>query len=143
MQVQLPTVKTLLLHLARFRISQWLIGWGFAHMSFALPVHRLRETSTLIAFHHPKPSYPIHILIVPKQALASFSDLKPGDTGFLADLVVTVQELVSELKLEQRGYRLIVNGGQYQDVALLHFHLISGSAHENSAPIESRPLTSR
>jgi diadenosine tetraphosphate (Ap4A) HIT family hydrolase len=32
---------------------------------------------------------------------------------------------VSELELERAGYRLVVNGGKYQDVAQLHFHLIS------------------
>jgi len=104
-----------------------MIGWGFAYMSFALPVQRLRETSSLIAFYHPKPAYPVHILIVPKKAVSSLTDLNQSDTGFLIELFSTVQELVTELKLEQAGYRLIVNGGLYQDVDQLHFHLISGS----------------
>ncbi|MEZ4510613.1 MAG: hypothetical protein R3C62_01950 [Chloroflexota bacterium] len=38
-------------------------------MSFLIPVQRLRETATLLAFHHPKPSYPLHILLVPKRPL--------------------------------------------------------------------------
>ena len=33
--------------------------------------------------------------------------------------------LVQDLELAERGYRLIVNGGAYQDVKQLHFHLIS------------------
>lgn len=94
-------------------------------MSFALPLQRLRETKTLVAFHHPKPSYPIHILIMPKKALRSLADLGEADTAFLAELFQTVQSLVAELQLESAGYRLIVNGGKYQDVPQLHFHLIS------------------
>lgn len=94
-------------------------------MSFAIPVQRLRETRSLIAFYHPQPTYPVHILLVPKKALASLSVLTPTDAPFLVDLFQTVQDLVKELGLESGGYRLIVNGGRYQDVPQLHFHLVS------------------
>ncbi|HUG33417.1 MAG TPA: HIT domain-containing protein, partial [Anaerolineales bacterium] len=100
-----------------------LIGWMFAHMSFAIPVKRLRETKTLIAFHHPKPSYPFHVLLMPKKAVLSLKELDPADTAFLTDLYSTVQSLVEESHLT--AYRLIVNGGEYQDFPQLHFHLIS------------------
>ena len=100
-----------------------LIGWIFAHMSFAIPVKRLRETETLMAFHHPKPSYKFHVLIVPKKAVTTLMDLDPKDTDFLADLYSTVQSLVKEYQLP--AYRLIVNGGEYQDFPQLHFHLVS------------------
>jgi histidine triad (HIT) family protein len=95
-------------------------------MRFALPLQRLRETSTLLAFYHPQPAYPLHILIVPRREIASLAELDPvQDAAFLADLFATVQSLVAELHLEQPGYRLIVNGGEYQDFPYLHFHLIS------------------
>jgi histidine triad (HIT) family protein len=99
-----------------------LIGWLFVHLSFVIPVRRLRETETLLAFHHPKPAYPFHVLLVPKQAVLSLKELDPADTAFLSDLYATVQSLVDEFQLP--AYRLIVNGGEYQDVPQLHFHLI-------------------
>jgi histidine triad (HIT) family protein len=109
------------------RKSLWLfaplIGWMFAHMGFALPVKRLRETNTLIAFYHPKPAHPFHMLLVPKKAVASLKELDSTDTAFLTDLYSTVQNLVDEFQLP--AYRLIVNGGEYQDFPYLHFHLIS------------------
>lgn len=92
-------------------------------MSFAIPVKRLRETDTLMAFRHPKPAYPFHVLIVPKKAIASLMELDSSDAAFLADLYSTVQSLVEEFKLP--AYRLIVNGGEFQDVPQLHFHLIA------------------
>ncbi len=95
-------------------------------MSFVIPVQRLRETETLLAFHHPSPSYPVHILIVPKRALAGLNQLTPNDVDFTTDLFTTVQSLVKEFSLELQGYRLICNGGVYQDVPHLHFHLVSG-----------------
>ncbi len=94
-------------------------------MSFAIPVNRLRETKTLIAFYHPKPSYALHILIVPKRNIAQLGALTAADSDFMVDLFQNVQSLVAELDLEARGYRLIANGGKYQDVAHLHFHLVA------------------
>jgi len=100
-----------------------LIGWIFAHMSFAIPVKRLRETTNLIAFYHPSPSYKFHVIIVPKRWARTLADLDPNDTAFLTDLYSTAQSLVDEFNL--KAYRLIVNGGEYQDFPHLHFHLIS------------------
>jgi histidine triad (HIT) family protein len=99
------------------------IGWIFAHMSFAIPVKRLRETETLIAFHHPQPAYPFHVLLVPKKAVVSLKELNTTDTAFLSDVYSTVQHLVEEFQLP--AYRLIVNGGEYQEFPQLHFHLVS------------------
>jgi histidine triad (HIT) family protein len=100
-----------------------LIGWIFAHMSFAIPVKRLRETETSLAFYHPKPAYKFHVLLVPKKSISSLKEFDPKDSVFLIDLYATVQSLVDEFQLA--AYRLIVNGGEYQDFPQLHFHLVS------------------
>jgi histidine triad (HIT) family protein len=115
----------------KFIVQKWighpwivhLIGWIFETMNFAIPLKRLRETKTLMAFYHPKPAYPFHVLLLPKKAIASLQEFDPADTVFLTDLYATVQSLVSEFHLP--AYRLIVNGGDYQDFPQLHFHLIS------------------
>jgi histidine triad (HIT) family protein len=101
-----------------YRIFLWMLN----NLPFAIPAKRLRETDNLLAFFHPKPAYPFHVLIVPKQAMRSFSDLGPA-SPFLADLVIAAQSLVDEYHLT--AYRLIVNGGEYQEFPHLHFHLIS------------------
>ena len=94
-------------------------------MSQLLPLDRLAETGTLIAFRHPQPAYPFHVLIVPKSQVASLEALDPADSDFLTDLYATVQSLVKQFDLGASGYRLIVNGGKFQDFPQLHFHLIS------------------
>lgn len=111
--------------LARSPFARLLIGWIFTHMSFAIPVNRLHETLTLLAFHHPKPAYALHILIVPKRPLAALTDLRPDDADFMADVFATAARLVAQFGLERCGYRLIANGGAYQDIPHLHFHLIA------------------
>ena len=111
------------------RLLAPLIGWIFEYMSFAIPVKRLRETDSLMAFRHPKPSYPFHILLVPKKTIASFLDLEP-DSAFLKDLPSTVQSLVEEYQLP--AWRLIVNGGENQDFPQLHFHLVADTEKSTS-----------
>lgn len=79
----------------------------------------------MLAFHHPQPSHPTHILIIPKRSYKSILDVPSSDSSFIHDLLHIVGDLVREFGLEERGYRLVTNGGAYQDVNHLHFHLIS------------------
>ena len=103
--------------------GKFLVRIIFSKMSFLIPTKRLRETETLLVFHHPKPSYPFHVVLVPKQTVPNLMELDPKDSTFLSELFTTVQSLVTEFQLP--AYRLIVNGGEYQDFPHLHFHLVS------------------
>lgn len=111
-----------------------IISWMFTYMSFAIPVKHLRETDTLLAFYHPKPAYPFHVILVPKKEVPTLKDLDPNDSAFLRDLYSSVQNLVDEFHLD--AYRLIVNGGEFQDFPHLHFHLVSPSPQPLSRPFD-------
>ena len=115
----------LFMKFARSRIGKKLVGWFFSHLSGLLPVDRLYETESLLAFYHPEPSYDVHILLVPKKAIASLMDLTDDDQNFLKDVVRTTQTLVKDLSLDETGYRIILNGGSFQEVPQLHFHLVA------------------
>lgn len=95
-------------------------------MSFVLPVERVIETEHLLAFYHPRPAYPLHLLLLPKREISALTALTPADQPFLQDLFSAVQQLVERYDLEKNGYRLIANGGPYQEFPRLHFHLVSG-----------------
>ena len=118
-------MKNLLYRLARTLPGSALLNWAFAHVPFVIPSERLRETDTLVAFNHPSPSHALHILIVPKEPYRSIMEVPSDANEFMIDLVSVVKSLVRELELEDRSYRLIMNGGSHQDVKHLHFHLIS------------------
>jgi histidine triad (HIT) family protein len=98
------------------------------HLPFALPVERLRQTESLLAFPHPKPAHPFHVILVPRKAVRSLAELDPADP-FLRDLLSATQDLVREHGLP--AWRLIVNGGDYQEFPHLHFHLISGDSQND------------
>lgn len=117
-------LRRLALWLARTRLGAWLAGMVLRTFPFALPAERLHQTATLLAVYHPRPAYPVHILILPRHPRPDLAALGPEDSALLVDLMTTVNHLVAALDLP--AYRLIVNGGDYQDVPLLHFHLVSG-----------------
>ena len=122
-----------------FRKVLWflapMIGWIFEHMSFAIPVRRLRETDTLMAFHHPRPAHKFHVLLVPKKAIVSLEEINSHNSAFLVDLYSTAQSLVDEFHLP--AYRLIVNGGEYQDFPQVHFHLVADVVGAGLAPAQN------
>ena len=123
----------LLYSIAKTCVGGLILHWIFAYFSFIIPGKRLAERDSVLAFHHPSPSYPLHILIVPKANVRSLVDLPSKDQLFELELFSLVNELVKIFNLESKGYRLIVNGGKAQDVAHLHFHLISEDAADEKA----------
>lgn len=118
-------IDRLWLRLARTRWFGVWIGLIFARGSRWLPLRRLRETDTCVAFRHPRPAYPVHVLIVPKRALRSLADLRPGDANPASEMVLLARDVARDLGLGESGYRLILNGGAYQDVPQVHLHLIA------------------
>lgn len=111
---------------AQSRLLRPIIIWGLAHMSKIIPKQVISETGSLVCFYHPRPDYPTHILLVPKDEMRDLMHLDPEDSEFLRDLFSTVRTLVEKSNLQDQGYRLVVNGGDFQDFPQLHFHLISG-----------------
>jgi len=69
----------------------------------------------------------VHILVVPKEHVASLSDITPENSQVAAKCLEAVAKIVKELKLSS-GYRVIVNTGENagQTVFHLHFHILGG-----------------
>jgi histidine triad (HIT) family protein len=114
--------------LARSRLLRPLMIWGIAHMNIFKPDQVISETDALVCFHHPRPGYPVHVLLVPKEEIRDLMHLDPEENQLLWDVFATVRELVERLNLQDQGYRLVLNGGDYQEFPQLHFHLISGES---------------
>lgn len=126
-------IAAALLRLARTTWVSRRIGWLFARHSRWLPLRRLRETDSAVAFWHPRPSYGVHVLIVPKRALASLADLPTGTPNPAAELLAVAVAVARDLGLAHGRYRLILNGGAYQDVKQVHLHLTADQAPPDKA----------
>ena len=116
-----------LLALSRWQPIGPITRWVFKKMHHFLPVDRLSENEDWVAIHHPQPEYPLHILILPKQSFELLSESPEDQPTLYASLFEIVKGLICEFNLDNRGYRLITNGGPNQSIPLWHWHLISES----------------
>ena len=82
------------------------------------------ETKNVLAFHHTKPSYKFHVVIIPKQHIANLSDV--SEMTLIQEIFSLILQTIKREKLEDTNYRIITNGGDSQDTKHLHFHLVSG-----------------
>lgn len=80
------------------------------------------EDSSVIAIKDIHPVAPVHLLIIPKQHVDEFSQLD-HENVFVA-IMKTLQHLIREHNLTDKGYRIELNGGGAQLVDHLHVHLI-------------------
>lgn len=91
-----------------------------------IPADIVYEDEFILAFKDINPVAPIHILVIPKEEIATVNDI---DNEILAGkLILTAKNIAKNLGIAEDGYRLIINcnknGGQ--EVYHLHCHLIGG-----------------
>jgi histidine triad (HIT) family protein len=87
-----------------------------------IPKEFIYEDEDLMVFPDIHPLKPIHLLIIPKKHIEDFLDFK--DEKLWSKIKIVAQNLVKKEKLENKGYRVAINGGGAQLVEHLHVHLL-------------------
>ena len=84
------------------------------------------EDEKVLAFNDLSPRAPTHILIIPKQHVATLAELT--DYSILPDIYRVINKLAADSGLDKKGFRVVVNNGKAagQAVFHLHFHLLGG-----------------
>jgi len=92
-----------------------------------IPAKRLYEDDEVLAFPDINPQAPTHILIVPKNHVASLAHCQSADTTTLGYLLHIAADVARQQSLTN-GYRLVINTGPDggQTVDHLHIHLLGG-----------------
>lgn len=92
-----------------------------------VPSEIVYEDSDFVVFKDIKPSAPIHLLIVPKEHIASVNDLEKKHRELVGDLFLLAKKIAKEQKISD-GYKLAFNTGRKggQLVDHLHLHLMGG-----------------
>jgi len=92
-----------------------------------IPARIEHEDDRCLAFHDVSPQAPVHVLVIPKQAIPSLAAVTAGDASLMGHLVLIATQLAAKLGLDD-GYRLVVNCGRDggQSVDHLHVHLLGG-----------------
>ena len=92
-----------------------------------IPASRIYEDEHCIGFPDINPQAPTHLLIIPKQHIASQAKTVAEHKPLLGHLMATAADLARQHKLD-KGYRVVVNTGDDggQTVHHLHLHLLGG-----------------
>ena len=88
------------------------------------PVDVVRETELTLAFRHTRPSYPVHIVVIPKKHIESLLTVTEADRPWTEDLLRVVQQVAAEVNEAHGAAKIITNLGAYQDSKHLHVHVI-------------------
>lgn len=87
-----------------------------------IPKEFIYEDKDVMVFPDIHPLKPIHLLVVPKKHIRDFLDLQ--DDILFGKIRKVMQEMIKKEKIENKGYRVVANGGGAQFVDHLHFHLL-------------------
>ncbi len=91
-----------------------------------VPLVKEYESDNVLAFHHTRPHWPVHIVVVPKKHIASFTALSAEDMPILLELLEALKTIAAKVEKEHGAARILTNLGHYQDSKHLHFHINSG-----------------
>jgi histidine triad (HIT) family protein len=95
-------------------------------LSGRTPVQKVLKTDNVLAYHHTRPFYPVHIVTIPKKHISALITLEYGDNDLLIELMDIVKKVSSHVISEYGACRVITNLGKYQDSKHLHFHVVYG-----------------
>jgi histidine triad (HIT) family protein len=92
-----------------------------------IPADIVYEDDLCLAFRDINPQAPVHILLIPKQAIAKIADATESDQSLLGHLLLKTGEIAREQGYAD-AYRLVVNNGEGagQAVFHLHIHILAG-----------------
>ncbi len=93
-----------------------------------IPATIVHEDERCVAFRDISPQAPVHILVIPRKAVARVGLATEADEGLLGHLLVTAAQVARSEGIADRGYRLVINNGPDGGEAVphLHVHLLGG-----------------
>lgn len=98
-------------------------------LSGKTPIRKVAETEEVLAFHHTRPYWPVHIVVIPKQHVPSLTDLGDASIDLVHRVLDVVRDIAAEVEQEHGACRVLTNLGDYQDSKHLHFHVASGESY--------------
>lgn len=84
------------------------------------------EDEHLVAFKDLNPRAPLHVLVIPRQHIASLS--AADDPTLVGRLALAAARAATDAGYGERGFRVVTNSGPDagQSVPHLHFHVLAG-----------------
>lgn len=84
------------------------------------------EDEHLVAFKDLNPRAPLHVLVIPRQHIASLA--AADDPALVGRLALAAARVATDAGYAERGFRVVNNSGPDagQSVPHLHFHVLAG-----------------
>jgi len=89
---------------------------------------RVYEDDQVLAFRDINPQAPVHILVIPKEHIATLNDLDDVHRPLVGRMVQVAANIASQEGVDARGYRTVLNcnADAGQTVFHIHLHLLAG-----------------
>ena len=93
-----------------------------------IPSNKVYEDDAVFAFRDIEPQAPVHILIIPKEHIASANELNDENSAIVGHIFSVAAKIAKSEGIAEGGYRIVNNCGADggQTVGHLHFHMLGG-----------------
>ncbi|MHC4391193.1 MAG: histidine triad nucleotide-binding protein [Planctomycetota bacterium] len=93
-----------------------------------IPTEVVAETDDVLAFNDINPQAPHHVLIIPKQHIASANELTADNADVLGKMTMVARQIAENHDFADDGYRLVINTNRHagQSVFHIHMHVLAG-----------------
>jgi len=93
-----------------------------------IPADIVYEDDDALAFRDINPQAPFHVLIIPKQPIATANDIHHENAHLVGHLYVVAAKLAQQHDFAKDGYRLVMNCNEHggQTVYHIHLHMLAG-----------------
>ena len=91
-----------------------------------IPAKIVHETEETVAFADINPQAPLHVLVVPREHVASLNEA--ADPALVGRLALAAAEIARREGVAESGYRTVINtnADAGQTVFHIHLHLLAG-----------------
>ena len=95
-------------------------------VSGEIPSKKVYEDRWVYAFEDINPAAPFHVIIIPKEHIASAAEIDEENSHLMAAVFEAVAKIAKEHNLD-KGFRVVNNCGEDggQTVGHIHFHLLA------------------
>lgn len=93
-----------------------------------IPATFVGEDDRVIAIRDNNPQAPTHVLVMPREHIASATELTAAHADLWNRMLSVAQDVSTAEGITDKGYRLVVNAGKQggQTVDHLHMHVLGG-----------------
>ena len=93
-----------------------------------IPADIVYEDEEILAFRDIAPQAPVHVLFIPKKAIATLNDASDADAALIGKLVLAAAHWAKSQGFADDGYRVVMNCNEHggQTVFHIHLHLLAG-----------------